>query len=106
MSEILSTLGIPALSRRKFEKVSETIDATSLKAMEEAGIEEGRLAREMGEVDKDGYLLISVIADGVWCKRSYKTKYDASSGVGCIVGTRTGKLLFVGIRNKYVLLHM
>jgi len=25
--------------------------------------------------------MVTVVADGAWCKRSYKTKYDALSGV-------------------------
>jgi len=25
--------------------------------------------------------MITVVADGSWCKRSYKTKYDSLSGV-------------------------
>lgn len=65
------------------------------------GEEEARLAREVGDVNEEGIPLVSVIADGAWCKRSYGKSYDASSGVGCIVGARTGKLLFIGVRNKF-----
>jgi hypothetical protein len=31
--------------------------------MEEASVEEARIAREVGDVDKDGYPLITVIAN-------------------------------------------
>ncbi len=31
--------------------------------------------------DDDGVPMCTVIADGQWSKRSYKTKYDALSGV-------------------------
>lgn len=34
-------------------------------------------------------------------KRSYGNAYDSLSGVGAITGHRIGKVLFVGIRNKY-----
>ncbi|KAK4886961.1 hypothetical protein RN001_003232 [Aquatica leii] len=105
MTQFLSVMNIPQLSRRQFdehfEKVSETILETSWETMEEAGIEEGRLACEIGDVDKNGYPLITVIADGVWSKWSYKTKYYTSSRVACIVGTKSDKLLFVSVRNKY-----
>ncbi|EZA60806.1 hypothetical protein X777_13639 [Ooceraea biroi] len=37
-------------------------------------------------------------------KRSYGSAYDSPSGVGAIIGYRTGKVLFVGIRNKYCVL--
>jgi len=32
-------------------------------------------------VDTDGIPYITVVADGQWSKRSYRTKYDAFSGV-------------------------
>jgi len=40
---------------------------------------------------------ITVIVDAGWSKRTY----NAKSGVGVIIGKETGKLLFVGVRNKY-----
>ncbi|KYM97804.1 hypothetical protein ALC62_11499, partial [Cyphomyrmex costatus] len=44
---------------------------------------------------------ITVVADGSWAKRSYGTAYDSLFGVGAIIGYRTTKVLFVGIRNKF-----
>lgn len=35
----------------------------------------------VGNVDADGIPCITVVADGQWSKRSYRTKYDALSGV-------------------------
>jgi len=49
--------------------------------MKKAGVEERELALEAGEVDENGIPMCTVVADGQWCKRSYKTKYDALSGV-------------------------
>jgi len=40
-----------------------------------------KLALEPGEIDENGIPMCTVVADGQWCKRSYKTKYDALSGV-------------------------
>jgi len=45
------------------------------------GIEEKKLAIEDGNLNSDGVPMITVVADGSWCKRSYKTKYDSLSGV-------------------------
>ncbi|KAI4455781.1 exonuclease phage-type/recb c-terminal domain-containing protein [Holotrichia oblita] len=105
LQQQLAILNIPGFSQRRYQKcqeeVSEKILETSLECMVAAGREESELARQVGDVDKDGYPLISVIADGAWSKRSYKTDYSALSGVGCIVGARTGKLLYIGVRNKY-----
>ena len=34
-------------------------------------------------------------------KRSFGTKYDSLSGLGAVLGKRTGKVLYVGVKNKY-----
>ncbi|KAF2880375.1 hypothetical protein ILUMI_25791 [Ignelater luminosus] len=63
--------------------VSTDINAAAVPAMKsikEAGREKSELAKKYGEVDKDGIRVITVVADGAWCKWSYKTNYTASSG--------------------------
>jgi len=47
------------------------------------------------------YLAITVVVDGGWSKRSHKHSYNAKSGVAVIIGQQTGKLLHIGVRNKY-----
>ena len=44
---------------------------------------------------------IAVIVDGGWSKRSHKHSYNAKSGAAIIIGAHIGKLLHIGIRNKY-----
>jgi hypothetical protein len=66
---------------RYFNTVSSAIEDAAWVAMEEAGAMEVALALEEGNVDADGTPLCTVIGDGQWCKRSYKTKYDSMSGV-------------------------
>ena len=44
---------------------------------------------------------ITVIVDGGWSKRAHKHSYNTKSGVGIIIGKETGKILFMGVRNKY-----
>ena len=39
--------------------------------------------------------------DGGWSKRSHKHSYNAKSGVAIIIGKETGKLLHIGVCNKY-----
>ena len=34
-------------------------------------------------------------------KRAYKHSHNAKSGVGIIIGMETGKILYMGMRNKY-----
>ncbi|KAK5648395.1 hypothetical protein RI129_003287 [Pyrocoelia pectoralis] len=90
MNEINANLDLPPMSYRQY------LLKTSLDYLLRS-----ELAQEVGDIDDDGIPTITVIADGAWSKRSYKVNYHALSGVACIVGARTGKLLFVGIRNKY-----
>ncbi|XP_072389723.1 uncharacterized protein [Diabrotica undecimpunctata] len=103
-----AALNIPVMSYRQYAKHTETVAdiicQTLCDSIEGAGREELALAKEIGEVDSDGNGLITVIADGAWSKRSYKVNYDASSGVACIVGAKTGKILFVATRNKYCII--
>ena len=68
--------------------------------MIEAGKEEKKLAEESGNYHQ-GIPAITVIVDGGWCKRAHKHSYNAKSGVGIIIGQRTGKLLHIGVKNKY-----
>ena len=71
-----------------------------LQAMAEAGCEEKRIAEEKGSFH-EGVPAITVIVDGGWSKRSHKHSYNAKSGVSIIIGKETGKLLYLGVRNKH-----
>lgn len=56
------------------------VQKTAWSEMQKAGDEERQMALENGEVDVDGIPMCTVIADGQWSKRSYKSKYNALSG--------------------------
>lgn len=85
LEESLSVLDIPPMGYGTFKrcevKVTEGWADTAAAEMAEAAAEEARMAREQNEVDKDGVPLITVVADGAWCKRSYRTNYSSLSGV-------------------------
>jgi hypothetical protein len=106
-AEFCSALDIPNMSQNKYNKcesaVIDKIEELAHEEMIEAGKEEYNLAIEAGEVDSDGMPYITVIVDGAWSKRSYKSNYNALSGVGCtsIIGARTKKVLYVGVKNKF-----
>ena len=68
--------------------------------MRKAGKEEKRLAEERGDFH-EGVPAITVIVDGGWSKRSHHHSYNTKSGVAIIIGQATGKLLYIGVRNKY-----
>lgn len=61
--------------------LQDDIKGTAWSEMKAARDEERKYAIESGSVDNNGIPLITVVADAQWSKRSYKTKYDAFSGV-------------------------
>ncbi|CAI6362268.1 unnamed protein product [Macrosiphum euphorbiae] len=105
LAEFSASLDVPCMAPSTYIKYSEEIsmhmETTAWSVMELAGIEEKKLAFEAGDIDSDGIPMCPVVADGQWSKRSYKTKYDAFSGAATIIGFRTKKILFIGIRNRY-----
>lgn len=53
-------------------------------------------------MDSDGIPCIPVVVDASWGKRSYRgSGYNSLSGVACIMGYETRKVLFLGVRNSY-----
>jgi hypothetical protein len=105
LDELSTALDIPPISKKTFfrhqNKVYEAFYSIAFEQLEIAGKEEARLAIEAGMVNEQGIPIITVLADGAWSKRSYKTNYNALSGVACIIGYRTKKILFIGVKNKY-----
>lgn len=77
-------LNMPNMSNPKYQAVHSKIlqhsEELALDSMKEAGKEEARLALEENNVNEDGIPLITVVADGTWAKRSYKSNYNALSG--------------------------
>ncbi|KAE9542497.1 hypothetical protein AGLY_003358 [Aphis glycines] len=69
--------------------------------MREATKVDAELAIAKGKVDVDGTPLVAVVADGSRCKRSYRTMYNSPSGMTALVGYRTRKVLFMGVKNKF-----
>ncbi|XP_031327666.1 uncharacterized protein LOC116182986 isoform X1 [Photinus pyralis] len=105
LSEILASLDVPNMSHTTYSKhhnqLFSVIQTKNEELMVNAGKEEALLAKTSGEVNSKGIPIISVIVDGAWSKRSYRTNYNALSGVACIIGAKTKKLLYIGVRNKY-----
>ncbi len=104
LEEVMSVVGVPVMTKRSFiqteRDIGEVWKKELLESMTKAGMKEKRLAEENGEYYQE-IPAITVIVDGGWSKRSHKHSYNANSGVGIIIGKRTRKLLYVGVRNKY-----
>ncbi|KAL4127359.1 hypothetical protein QTP88_011533 [Uroleucon formosanum] len=92
LAELSATMEIPCITSTAFFKEHENLSST--------GEEERKLAIE-ADVGDDGIPFCTVVTDGQWSKRSYKSKYNALSGVATIIGYKTKKVLFVGIRNRF-----
>ncbi|KAK4885602.1 hypothetical protein RN001_001873 [Aquatica leii] len=105
VSELFASMDVPNMSNKTYSKYHSKISLAITKninqLMTEAGKEETKLAIELGDVNADGVPVISVIVDGAWSKRSYRTNYSALSGVGCIIGARTKEILYMDVKNKY-----
>ncbi|CAK1578234.1 unnamed protein product [Parnassius mnemosyne] len=105
LDEICASVNMPNMSERYYIKISSKLGDihrdVALQHMLEAGKEEKQLAIEQGDIDTDGIPYITVITDGSWGKRSYGTNFNSLSGVGCIIGFNTKKILFIGVRNSY-----
>lgn len=84
LAELTASIDIPCMTAKIYLKynniVGADIKSSAWDEMRLAGMEEKRLALEVGDIDEDGIPMCPVIADGQWSKRSYKTKYDALSG--------------------------
>lgn len=84
-NEQCSALNVPCLAKNTYqryhENIANTMDDIALQSMLEAGKEEFQLAIENGDIDLDGVPNISVVGDGAWAKRAYKTNYNSLSGV-------------------------
>ena len=105
LQESMSVLGVPVMSKQTFMQTEQQIGrewwATLQESMKAAGREEKQHAIEQNSYHHQHVPAISVIVDGGWSKRTHKHSYNALSGVGVIIGKHTGKLLYIGVRNKY-----
>lgn len=100
---IFSFLGIRCINKSTINKVEQKMGncwkSVLSEAIINAGIEEKHLAIKNGDITDTVIPYITVTVDGGWSHRSHGHRYTANSGVSCVIGSRTKKLLYV--RNKY-----
>lgn len=106
LEELFSSMNIHIFSTKSHNKLQEKIydsfENTAAESMKAAAEEEKKLAIEEGRT-KNGIPVIDVYVDASWCARSYGSNYKAASGTAAIIGRRTGKILFLAVKNKYCL---
>ncbi|KAK4885611.1 hypothetical protein RN001_001882 [Aquatica leii] len=70
-------------------------------SMIETEKQEKAIAIKESKVVADRTLFITLIVDWSWSHRSHGHRYFANLGVACVMGAKTKKLLYLGVRNKY-----
>ncbi|KAJ8886968.1 hypothetical protein PR048_013182 [Dryococelus australis] len=84
LEEVLAAMDVPVLSFKAFHKYHNILcdrqlwEKYRLRLLKRLGLQ-----RKRGEVHSESILMIKVVADGCWSKRSYRTNYTALSGVAC-----------------------
>ena len=104
MTEVLSYVDVPSMSKQTFhsteEELGRALRILLIEEMETTGREEHRLAVGRGDSHK-GVPAITVIVDGGWSKRSHTHHYNANSGVAVVIGKLTKQLLYLGVRSNF-----
>lgn len=105
LKEIFTNLNVPVMSNTSYNKIQKSQQKDWRNVAEESALnalyEEIELAKTLGSVDVNGFALIPVVSDGGWGKRSYGKAFNSLSGCAVIIGLRTKKVVFYGVRNKY-----
>ena len=104
LEESMGILGVPVMSKQSFIKTEQTIGKWWWDLFNDSMLAAGKKERELA-VQKNSYHqgvpAITVIVDAGWSKRTHKHTYNALSAVGVIFGQETGRLFYLGVRNKY-----
>nr|CAI5829221.1 unnamed protein product [Callosobruchus analis] len=103
-----SAINVPVFAPNTYNDIqhdiSNALEDSAVEEMQIAANEERLLTIENGDVTTGGIPYITVVCDGVWAKRSYRTNYNSLSGAAAIVGYKTRKVLFLGVRNRFCLI--
>lgn len=65
--------------------VCDVIEEAAVEKMAEAANEEKELAIAASDIGRDGIPEITVVCDGIWAKRSYRSNYSSASGAAAII---------------------
>lgn len=104
LSEAMAVMGVPTMTKASFVSTERHIGEWWWELLQESMQAAGEEERNMAIANNSFHQnvpAITVILDGGWSKRTHRHNYNAKSGVGIIIGKTTGKILFMGIRNKF-----
>ncbi|CAG5033378.1 unnamed protein product [Parnassius apollo] len=104
--ELCSAIDVPVFTPNTYTKYQDQVlkkwEQTASSSMAAAAEKEKEIAIEEGRT-KGGFPVIDVLFDGSWCARSYGSNYKALSGTAAVIGRKTGRILYIGVKNKYCL---
>lgn len=99
--ELCSAMDVPIFSPNYYNKLQNEVyekwEKTASGSMEAAAAKEKEIAIAEGRIE-NGYPVIDVYVDGLWCARSYGTNYKASSGTAAIIGRRTVQVIYMSVK--------
>ncbi|XP_047993637.1 uncharacterized protein LOC125232064 [Leguminivora glycinivorella] len=102
LKEFTASLDLPTVNQKIYDQCHKHLHSwwkeAAEKSMTDAALQE---TQEADRKSPSGKPMIAVTADACWAKRSYRNNYSSLSGVGAIIGINSGKVLHVGIKNKY-----
>lgn len=105
LQEFLAHMDVTCMSYSTFHRLDTKLQddwwRLSKQFEADALTEEIRLAKLYNQVDSGGNALIEVEIDGSWCKRSFGNNFSSLSGCAAIIGRRTNKIIYSGVKNKY-----
>lgn len=85
MEEFFAAMNMKSMTKKTYKKhhdrIADVMEKACLEEIMQAGLEEKKMAESEKSFTPDGRPAIPVIVDGSWPKRSYRTKYDSSSGM-------------------------
>ena len=104
LQETMSVLGLPTMTKKSLMAIERQIGEWWWNHLQESTKSAGEMEKTIANLQNryhQGVSAIAVIVDGGWSKRSHEHSYNAKSGVGIIIGKDSGKILYMGVRNKY-----
>ena len=103
-TEAMAILGVQTMSKQSFMSTERKIGEWWRDLFEESMTSAGKEERDIAIANNSyhqGIPAVTVIVDGGWSKRTHKHSYNSKSGVAIIIGKATGKILYMGVRNKF-----
>ncbi|XP_074106296.1 uncharacterized protein LOC141532037 [Cotesia typhae] len=103
---LLASVNLPCYDYKSYHEMEIMmglhVQRTAIQSMANAGAEAESRARLEGRITAVGNMAhTTVVVDGSWGKRSYKTgSFDSPSGLGVVIDYHTKKVLDVGVANQ------